>query len=1294
MRSSAGLTIPGGTLLLCAIIALSAAAPSDEPTTLQKTDYKAKRLIDRVIDGEQVTWLIGDVVVVRDSLTVEADSAAFYRDRDEYEFFDSVRMTRGEAVLTCRRAYYHGLTEEAEFYRNVRLVDGDMIATSAEAELRDGGDRLRLIREARLVTTGHVVWADTITRWDAEDRGEASGDVKIVDPENGTLVTGRHAIFRRQEDIAIVDRDPVLTSREQGQKPLRASAELMTFYNAEERVVMVDSVRILQGATTASADTAVIHGQDRMLLTGEPELDDGAGSTMNAEEIEFVYVDGDLDRVHLRRDAWVVDEKPAELAEQYLGLPGTDELSGDDITVYFVDEAPDRSIVIGNARSVFVPLDVAEEVAYNEVAGDTIAIAFEGGKVRQVDVAGHMSGVYSFMRLEELGLVADRATAVMDSLTTVVAAGDSLFSPDSLSTSDMATLLETLAAGGALAAAGDSTLAALVPDSTLAMMLADSTLVETLRRAVSDTLSDGRRTWDFGANRQKVEYQGHAAIFDLDGRSIHIMGEGNLVYGSLDLSAGKVRMDLESRELYAEENPLLVDAAQKIAGQQLGYGFQHRTGAVREGATNMDEFYYVGDEITRFDDGTLKIHSGKMTSCDLAEPHFHFWADKMKIRTGDKVVAKPIVLKVGEVPIFALPFYFKALETGRKSGILFPDFNFGWSKRTGRSIKNWGYYWATNDYTDFTVRGDYIENGELTWQLSNRYIKRYAFTGNVNYSRRMTVGDMAGVREWQLRWDHKQETLFDYYRFGSSVEMSSETISREDLINDMGQDVISGQQTSTIYFSRNWSTLSASLDFKRDEFVNRKDDNLGKNNLISSQTFPRMRLTFKSTSLLPPLRPGKKGSVLGNVLRSTYLSHNYNFNSLRESFETTDHTKHSANGTASLSFKQQRILFLTASTGISANHSWTRGDTTGIVYHLDPDSNYVAEDVHSVVENTDTGFSINSSVQAKLYGIFGTRVGRLRAIRHTFTANVGHRLSPSIVGRQPRAESFTFSLNNRFDAKYLGGADTDSTAEYRKLDGLIDWGLSTGYNPDREPDKRWQTINSALTLKPGKSRSMKVTINQAIDPYAKRVTSTRVVYGLSFNGRLDTGGQVAEVAQERNTTIGLLGAETDSTTVVEDDDAYLFPEEQDGYADEREDQEGFPGFGYFGEESADSGRDDTEGGRYIPWRLGSNFSYKKDHLSDYTMARVTLSVGATITSNWAFDYSTAYDIDKGTLTNQTWNLSRDLHCWQIRFSRTVNAVDSQFGFILSLKAISDLKITRGKEDMVSGYGRATSGLLP
>ena len=57
-------------------------------------------------------------------------------------------------------------------------------------------------------------------------------------------------------------------------------------------------------------------------------------------------------------------------------------------------------------------------------------------------------------------------------------------------------------------------------------------------------------------------------------------------------------------------------------------------------------------------------------------------------KSEDKVVAAPVVMRVGHMPVFALPFYYKSLKQGRQSGILFPNFEFGWSERDGRHIGN------------------------------------------------------------------------------------------------------------------------------------------------------------------------------------------------------------------------------------------------------------------------------------------------------------------------------------------------------------------------------------------------------------------------------------------------------------------------------------------------------------------------------------------------------------------------------------------------------------------------------
>jgi hypothetical protein len=116
-------------------------------------------------------------------------------------------------------------------------------------------------------------------------------------------------------------------------------------------------------------------------------------------------------------------------------------------------------------------------------------------------------------------------------------------------------------------------------------------------------------------------------------------------------------------------------------------------------------------------------------------------------------------------------------------------------------------------------------------------------------------------------------------------------------------------------------------------------------------------------------------------------------------------------------------------------------------------------------------------------------------------------------------------------------------------------------------------------------------------------------------------------------------------------------------------------------------RDDTEGGRFIPWQLGGSFSL--NHVAPSATnedglltARANLNVTTQITRDWNLRYTASFDLSEGTTTRQEYRLQRDLHCWRLEFTRTISSNDSQFGFRFYLKAIPDLKLTRGKEDLL------------
>ena len=594
-----------------------------------RTRTRADRFVDRVVDGERISYLYGHVFIDRDSVTAASDTALYYRDREIYEFLGNVEMTRGEGVLTCRRAWNDRRTGRSDFFGNVRLTEGDVIGTGRKGESRQDGRFFHLIGDAILVTPDYTVRADTISRDRRDSTGEAFGHMRIMEPGASNLVTGDHAFFDQRRDLAVVDRNPVMTSRETEGDLLESTAEVMSFFRADNRVVMVDSVRIRQGQTRAEADSAVAYGREHMVLMGNPRVQMSNDNSMIGDRIEFFYEDGELVRVILVGQARMEDSTPDSLAAIYQGLPRMDVLEGDSISIHFVDEEINRSVVVGAAHSLYTPTDLDEEVATNDVSGDTITIDFRNSRVSRVNVVGNMTGQYRFAKVAAMREMLDSSTRLADMLRrsaadssafadSLVAAGvDPLVAAnaDSLIIAHMDSLAGTMGLPDLMNPMGSAGAAATTIDSLM------SAALDSLSAAGYDTSAAGL---DFLSNAEDVDYRGHSVDFEMRKKEIDIRGEGQLEYGTMKLTAEHINLDTTDRELYAEGDPLIEDS-ENIAGYQMGYDFRNRTGAVKRGVTTFDGYYYVGDEISRFPDSTLKICNAKMTSCDLEEPHYHFW---------------------------------------------------------------------------------------------------------------------------------------------------------------------------------------------------------------------------------------------------------------------------------------------------------------------------------------------------------------------------------------------------------------------------------------------------------------------------------------------------------------------------------------------------------------------------------------------------------------------------------------------------------------------------------------------
>ena len=165
---------------------------------------------------------------------------------------------------------------------------------------------------------------------------------------------------------------------------------------------------------------------------------------------------------------------------------------------------------------------------------------------------------------------------------------------------------------------------------------------------------------------------------------------------------------------------------------------------------------------------TIYVRGGRITSCPDSVPDYFFSGRTMKRTSNGTVIARDVVLYIGDVPTLWLPFIFQNIKTGRVSGLLTTRFGISDIVRNSptyhRSVENFGYYWALNDYMDATAWLDWrsgaggATQGDAGWlKLNGRW--------DYNWLGRFLSGSIAtnywflgdGTKNFGFTWGHAQQ---------------------------------------------------------------------------------------------------------------------------------------------------------------------------------------------------------------------------------------------------------------------------------------------------------------------------------------------------------------------------------------------------------------------------------------------------------------------------------------------------------------------------------------------------------
>lgn len=734
---------------------------------------------------------------------------------------------------------------------------------------------------------------------------------------------------------------------------------------------------------------------------------------------------------------------------------------------------------------------------------------------------------------------------------------------------------------------------------------------------------------EFSSHAEKVRYRADNIEYFADAEDIALRGNAELEYQNRSLGAEMIDFNSRLNVLEAIGDPVMEEDDQRMYGVDMGYHMDHESGVVVDGSTKYGEGYYLGEHIFKVGKDVLKVYNSTYTTCDRKRPHYCMRSNKMKVYLKDKIVSGPITLYVGEIPVFYLPYMANTLRKDRHSGFLRPNFDIGIDSREGRFIRGLGYYWATNDYTDFLLTTDFNERRSLRMELTNVYKIRYLLNGNVRLNFYRNLDDY--TNEWTINSNHNQN-IGTTAKFSSDLRFVSSDRAQSAI--DRAEDVariVDRRIYSSARFNKRWGGTSLNLSARRDQTLN-VDPEKPTATKVSS-TLPSLSLNLPRTSLWfgAQHKENEQGfweRFLGSVVFSPNVSATH---SITESLARYKSTLNAKSGT---SFSQQhKISFLNFNPSVSMNWEYykvLKDEIDSLYADLIPggkDTSY----------KNEFSMSLSSTVGTTLYGLFYPRIGPLVGIRHTLSPSVGYRYTPKLSENQVERRGVSYSIRNVFDLKVREGDE-----EVAK-NGVLLWTLGGSYNPDAEPDRRFSNISSNMSTELGGLLGFRMS--HTYDPYQKKIISQTISADMS----LRLGGSFSYPITWKVDGGERIRAAADGS--LEDAESRLSGEEQ-------------------------------------RWSLGLSYSITQTGMDAFRQidSNVKLSGMIGLTHNWQISYDAYYSIETREFREQRYNIDRDLHCWRASFVHRRFGNEWSYYFQIAVKAHPDIMYERGPRGLQSLAG--------
>lgn len=786
-----------------------------------------------------------------------------------------------------------------------------------------------------------------------------------------------------------------------------------------------------------------------------------------------------------------------------------------------------------------------------------------------------------------------------------------------------------------------------------------------------------------------IRYSARDSIFnDLKKKQVHLFGDAKIQMDEVNMTAGYILVDMNSNEISASftydkdsnkvEFPTFTDGSEVVTAHKLRYNTETKKGFLEELSIKQEEFYFHMGIAKRHPNDEIHLRQGRLTTCDLEDPHYHFQLSKGVVVPNERIVTGPMNLWVKGIPTpFGLPFaLIPTNQKERTSGLLFPEFvPFS---QYGFGFQNLGYYIPINDNFQTSLYANLYSRG--SWGLRNDldYSKRYGFSGrlSVGFQQfRSGFPENNNANKVSVNWSHRKEPKSNpYWNFSSSVNFISDNTTKNNL-DPINPEFFNNAFNSDININRLFPgkplTMGMKLSMRQSSIANSISLISPVFNANLTRVFP-----FKNMFKVADKEWKKTIARIGltyNLEGQNRSNFGANLLSVGDFQGISNQFLNGISQTAAL-----QTNFGLISNTIKINPSINYGNK---INFQQVDKSY---DLLSNSTITDTirsygmghEFNMNVSLTTILYTYYNFVGKNKPKMRHLMTPSIGFRYVPLLnplisesvgvnqtlvtyspfersiynVGNSNQAAFLNFGINNTFELK--SRSDKDTLTGFKKTRLIDQFSINGNYDFMRDS---MNLSNISLALRIAPFDWINFVSNATFSPYGWNVTNGRTIGDYALNTAQGLG---------RFVSTGL----TTALTIAPPKDRKKIQE-----TGERLNTNWNSDFNYFALYPERAIYFD------IPWKMSLSHVYTINANQNITISSpkiynqvqtLVLNGDASFTKRWNISGNLNLNLEEFAVTNLYFSLNRNMHCWALSFFWT--PIGGNKSFLFSIRNTSSV----------------------